>query len=498
MVMPIKSNATSLFAQEYPGAQPVYLGDVDLDCFNLDSIPDPQGAVNAGVCTDGQGRLKNVYYTRGAPDLPSWSIENLLGSAVHYLELLKEKSCPFTFHALQRCEGKAGIFSNWLRAESLYGVSFTNDMFGNLRQRDATDPITRSFDMTSLSARLDSWEIAASQKTTTETLDANTLHSYVIENCGGVCGAQAEKCETIVVGCDASGAATANVLISTDGGNTWAATAADPFAGISENITAIRMFQVGANTVRILCTRNTDAGNPGEISYSDDSGATWTEVAYGSVNGEYVVRHDGLFVLDENHLWITTDQGNVYFSSDGGLTWTIQSSAATADGAAMMYAIKFIDQNIGVATGAADAIIYTVDGGENWLAGTATGGGGELFTLHVFGRYRWIVGTDDGEIYQTWNGSTGWTEMTQFTGTGTGDITGIVFLNDLIGYATHIDSGTVGRILRTIDGGYSWIRVNDTAFASAGFNAVFACTNNHVFAVGDDDGSTAIIAEAGQ
>jgi photosystem II stability/assembly factor-like uncharacterized protein len=87
--------------------------------------------------------------------------------------------------------------------------------------------------------------------------------------------------------------------------------------------------------------------------------------------------------------------------------------------------------------------------------------------------------------------------MTQFTGTGTGDIEGIAFLNELDGYAAHTDGGAVGRVLRTIDGGYSWIRVDGTAFASAGFKAVYPCSVNHVFAVGDDDGTRAIIAEAG-
>ena len=61
---------------------------------------------------------------------------------------------------------------------------------------------------------------------------------------------------------------------------------------------------------------------------------------------------------------------------------------------------------------------------------------------------------------------------------------------------THVDGSTVGRVLRTVDGGYSWIR-QDGATGSAGLNAVHACDINHAFAVGDDDGVTSIIMESG-
>ena len=139
----IKSNATSLFVQEYPGAETVYLGDVDGDCFNLDSIPSPKGSVDPIHCTDPLGNIEVIGVTRGGRDLVSFSAESFFKQAANELEKLAQKNCPFVFHALQRCGGKAGVFSGWERAESLNGVYFTDNAVGNVRQRDATDPLSR-------------------------------------------------------------------------------------------------------------------------------------------------------------------------------------------------------------------------------------------------------------------------------------------------------------------------------------------------------------------
>lgn len=492
----LQSNQTSLFVQDYPGAEPVYLGDVDESCFNLDSIPDPKGGVDPIHCLNGYGDIIVTGTKRTARDLVSFTVENLLKSSVNKLERLATERCPFVFHALVRCDGKAGVFSNWIRAASLYGVRITDDMLGNVSQRDATDEQTHSFEMTAQSERLDAWQIVSSAKTTTETEDANTIHSFVIERCGGVCGAYAKKCDVLVVGCDAGAGVTANVLRSADGGNTWAATAADPFA-VDEDILSIRMYQVGTSTVRILAARETDAANPMEVAYSDDNGATWTLVVLGATNGEFAERDQAIMALDENNIWVCTDQGNVYKSTDAGATFTAQGSALTASAGGDLNACHFHNANIGISVGDGDLIIYTEDGGTNWTAATATGGGNNLLTCWAFNRYRWIVGDDAGNVYQTFDGGVTWTEMTAFTGTGTGSVSNMKFVNELDGFMVHTDGSTQGRVLRTINGGYSWVRVGGSLAASAGLNAVHACDINHAFAVGDDDGTSAIILESG-
>lgn len=495
--MVLKSSSSSLFVQKYLGAPIEYLGNFDENCFNLDSIPSPKAGRDPIHCKNGKGEIVVVDTKQsGGPDLISFSVENLLKESVNYLERLRTQHCPFVFHVMHRCNGRAGVASNYLRSESVLGTFITDDQMSNIAQRDADDEMMQNFDMFGVPPRIDTWEILASLKTTTETEDANSIHSFDIEDCGD-CGVPSFTGETWVVVCDADGAANpGNVLYSFDYGNTWTAAAQTPSAEVDENLTAVRMFQVGANTVRTLVARGTDAAAPAEVYYSDDYGATaWTAVTVGATNGEYVQGHEGMWVLDENHIWLVTDQGNVYFSSDGGATFAVQSSGLTASGGNALWSVVFINTEIGFAVGDSDTVIYTLDGGSNWAAATATGGGNNLLSLWVFTKNHIIIGDDGGELYVSWDGGTTYTEMTDFTGTGTGSLPSIWFVNDLVGYMVHVDGSGDGRLLRTISSGRQWNRVAG-AFGDSGLNAVFANEINKALSCGDDDGTTAIILEA--
>jgi photosystem II stability/assembly factor-like uncharacterized protein len=96
----------------------------------------------------------------------------------------------------------------------------------------------------------------------------------------------------------------------------------------------------------------------------------------------------------------------------------------------------------------------------------------------------------------TYDGGVTWTTLTGFDGAGAGNCKSLSFVDASNGFMIHQTAGVVGRILRTINGGYSWQLVPPT-YPAAGLNEVLACEVNHVFAVGDDDGAAAVIVEAG-
>ena len=83
-----------------------------------------------------------------------------------------------------------------------------------------------------------------------------------------------------------------------------------------------------------------------------------------------------------------------------------------------------------------------------------------------------------------------WTERS-VSGITTGTITDIQFANDMIGFFIHNTSGPVGRIYRTINGGYSWQA--QELVTNAGLNASSVIGDNQVFAVGEASGGTAVI-----
>ena len=486
---PIKSGESSIFVQKQDGGQVYYLGE----CFGFDSMGDVRPGKDPIICWR-NGKLQIVGKKQTPPSLLTFTIDNLLEKAANWLDVLSEQECPFTVFALFGCN-ELGVFNNNPQRGYVLGdVEIVDGTVSPIRVRDADDEVVTGRDMVA-SSRVDAWEITASQKATSETEDANSVTASP-GNCLSDCGNQIEVCEELWVGCDAVGAGTANVLRSQDGGVTWAATAADPFAA-DENIVSIRAFQLNGTTVRVLCVRDGDAAAALEIAYTDDYGATWTNVTVGATNNEAGVADQSLFVLDASHIWLCTDDGRVFFSGDAGVTWTDQASALVASGANALNAIAFIDTNVGYAVGDGDTVIYTVDGGQNWVAGTATGGGQNLDALAVFSQYRILTGDDTGDLYMTYDQTTNWTAITDWTGAGTGAIENLKNFDDEIVYMIHTDASTDGRVLRSLNGGYSFDRIGGYVADTAGLNAVHVCTPNHVFAVGDDDGSTAVIAEGG-
>lgn len=489
MSEPITSTKTSQFIQRGSGKEVQYIGS----CYDLDSIPTSLVGHDPIICKR-DGKLAVVGKSQTAPELISFTIEGLLYATASYLDQLAERGCKFNYIEEQGCD-TPGVFSdNPMTGSFVYDAEITGGEKGSIDQREADDPITLSREVDALPPRIDVWKMYSSQITTTEVNDANTI-AALPGNCNGNCGEQVEVCEILVIGCDAVGAGTANVLISYDYGQTWAATAADPFAA-DENIMAIGAFRLDADTYRIFAVRDGDVADNLEGAYSDDYGATWTMVNIGTTNNEAAVGHQSLFIYNAANMWVCTDDGNVFKSTDAGVTWVLEASALVASGGNPLNAIRFMDQNIGVAVGDTDTVIYTVDGGRNWQAGTATGGGGDLDTVTVHSRYRFSVGTDDGDHYMSYDGAVTWNQLNNFEAAGTGGLRGMEFYNDMLGYMIHVVAGGEGYILRTISGGYSWERIG-AAYGTNGLNAIHICSPNHLFSVGDDDGAIAVILEAG-
>lgn len=488
----ITSVATSLFAQDVDGGEVVYLGDFDERCFNLDSIDDPLGGIDPIMAQDGLDGIKIIAVKRTGPDLISFTLENLLKPSAFYLEKIKSRRCRFNFYVVLRCGGRAGIFTNWIRYFTVYSCKVTNAPIGNVAQRENADEITQSFEITGIPPRLDGWTIVAGPIPTVETQDLLTVHGFDIENCGD-CGAYSEIGTTFAIGaqCD-TGVAAANALFSFDRGLTSAASANLPFtASNTVDVNSIRMFQVDGGTVRTIAARSTLAATPLQIAYTDDYGATaWTLVTLGATATEYVVGHHGIWVIDQNHIWVCTASGRVYFSSNAGVSFSEQTGALAASAASVLYSIHFSDNLNGVAVGDS-TVIYTRDGGLNWTAATDPSGGNIVTACWAFSKYRWLAVDDTGDVHITWDAGVTWeTLVPGFVS----HASSIWFTDPLNGYA--VDAGASGRIYRTNDGGRNWVEIQgDTA--DAGFAAVFTPYRNRVIGVGLDDGTTGVIVSAG-
>jgi photosystem II stability/assembly factor-like uncharacterized protein len=487
------SRMASVFIQFQPGREQYYLGE----CVDLDTIPNPRlGGIDLIQCHDRSGR---GYKTLGKKYSPPGTLEitlsELSSNVVSWLEKVK---CPFTLYALQRTCGQAGVFRNFNRAAVVGGLEITEDALTSLANHTEDNEAMHEWTLVGLPPRMDAHAVQVARQATVETNPVTGIATPGNTFCDDDCGAFTLPCDILYAGCDsAAGPATANVLASADGGQTWAATTADPF-GAGIDIRCIAAFEISAGINRILAVRETVGATPLACAYSDDGGTTWNAVTIGAVNAEQPLHQNALMALDAEHIWLGTDSGNIYFSPDGGESWALQGTSATATAGADVNAVHFVDENYGIAGVDGDLIIRTTDGGTHWVAcAGVTGTGNDVISAVCFGPNRFLVGTTLdvlGSLWMTYNAGATW-ESKLFNGHTTEDATALFFDGEYFGWLLSNTAGPVGSAHRTIDGGHTWIEVDVPA--NSGFTAGMACGMNEAKFVGLVNGGTGFVGSIG-
>lgn len=476
----LKQRDTSVYVQTQPGKPTVYLGD----CVDLDSIPNPRAGVELIQCWN---RQRDGFKTLGERLTPPGNLEftlsELLDSAASALDAMK---CPFTLFALQRTCGNAGVFNNWERGAIVHHNRITDDTLNNVAHHVDDNEQMHEYSLSGWVPRIDVFRPAVGSITTTEPEALNAIAICKNLFCGDVCAEQAEPCDAMVMGADAGTGVTADVVYSNDNGENTALGAVDPFAA-DENIISVVCFSwaIGGGTGnRWLVVRDGDAAAPLEVAYSDDGGASWTLVVVGATNNEAASGPNALFAIDGSHVWLCTDDGNVFFSADGGESWTDQN-ALTPSGGNALNCINFADEEAGYAVGDADTVIYTDNGGDTWVAGTATGLGVSLTAVVCFSAFRAIVGSAvivAGSLVMTFDQTATWAHRT-FVGHTVESVAAISFFNELRGSLVSNTAGPVGSLHLTIDGGATWYEV--TVPTNLGINDIDMCDMNEAFMVGE-------------
>lgn len=460
----------ALFIQpDGPGTIPYYVG-----CHDMEDLSEGRGDLNLIQCLDDMGRYVTVGYTQDAPAVISTTLTTYVSGTRDWLEKLMEDERPFAAYFHLRKGGKAGTFGNYQRSYFMLVGGITERTVSNLISRAEDAASEHAFALAGLPPVYSGTVWGAVRLSTSETEAVNAIAANITGKYQSVNGGTLSSGDVLYASTDAAAGSPsniANVLKSTNGGATWAATSTNPFAA-AENIGAIAYFAVGRDTNRVLVVRaSTDAGNPAEVAYSDNAGATWTAVNVGSVNGQFCQGIHAMFVLDAYNIWIGMDDGYLYKSQDGGASWALLDAGTfTANG---VNVIHFINTNIGYLGADTDDVLYTDDGGATWAAKTATGGGGNVTDVYAHtAKFVW-ASDSTGSVYVSFDGATTWTERT-FSGSGSGSCPTIEFINQFQGVMIH-NTGSVGTVFITIDGGYTWEAVstptnsllNDIVYPSA-------------------------------
>lgn len=217
----------------------------------------------------------------------------------------------------------------------------------------------------------------------------------------------------------------------------------------------------------------------------------------------------GVYFDSPNYGVITTTTGNVLITTDGGLSWT----PSTNTGISYITGVSFYNGSIYI-SGLWGYIAVSYDNGLNWYdynlltnaifnglyfsstgAGYAVGAGGTIYNyngvtwipqttgisfnfnaISGWGTYAWAVG-DSGTIWG-YNG-TSWNAL--FSGVSY-NLSGVHFINDLIGYAVSSD----GIILSTVDGGLNWIEVFNGINLGCSLTGITGPNADTLWAVGND------------
>lgn len=463
-----------------PNTKPLYLG-----CHGVGDVTEPKGDKTLLYCPDpaqvGKYKIKNSF--RGAPGAVTTTIDTDLRKTADYLEQLGLCGVPVYVHKV--LSGRRDTFTNFGRTFIFYPAEVTSQSLSALAARKPDDEgeSGQSFDM-SADELIRGFNLQASRISVLATGDVTGIAVCGEERCEGV-STQAQKPNDYIYLATKplAGSATkkADVLYS-EKGSAFAATAGDPFANAAA-IQGIVCFRIDVNTIRVIVARGTTDAGPLDIAYSDDKGVTWTSVAVGSTNAEFVANGHALFAFDRYHIWVGSNLGRIYFSEDGGETWRVQENAALS--ATAIQAISFVDPDAGFTLYAGGEVAKTSNGSNEdavWSLATAVGVAGQTDFEAVTPFFLWAVGSNGR--YYSHDGAVTWSKRDSIA------TAAIDFSGPLV--SVTAGSAASALIKETVNGGYDWTSL--PVITNGGFLDVLLVTPSLGYVAGKTSGGTGFVA----
>jgi len=466
----IKRGFGNVFIQADPTNPMLYLtstgvGDITIPRRPRSVVYDPD--------VQRSGEFKATDFIRGEPSEITAAMQRPLDTVNNYLQ---EVDCPFNWRVNWACRGDRNIVWNYELAVVLVVAEFEGGSIGQpvIAQPSEDDRVQTSGDTKALG-----WSyiylLTGAAHTTPGVTDIVAI-ACVSPECGGSCGRRINICAECYALCESGGYLSGDSVMKThDGGGTWAYTPADPWLG-ARSPTDIIIVET-ASDYRIILTGGTLAATAASISYSDDYGVTWNDAAVGAVVAQSLesIARDEL-----GYLWVVGSGGYVYRSTNLGLSWTAMYSAdETAED---LYGVVFVSEHLGFVVGDGNDVIVTGDGGATWTLLVGPAVGANLMSIAVNNADIIFVSTSTGMLYYTDDEGATWNEVVDMGG---GEITDIEFdpKLDYVGFMNWTNAEDVGVVMRSEDGGMSWMAW--TTPTNTGLAKLAVCDPNTMYTVGD-------------
>lgn len=467
---------------------------------NGNTSPDYEGFWKAGGLTFGQGnvtpiripsgdsygKFKTVGTIPGQQDLPQLGITARYTFDLSDMLRLVNIGCN---HDLQihmgQCQNPKDFNGGWdkiLVLEQARISNYTTNDLGAIEPGDnavVNEVVTWQGELVYEIGKLTATEVASA------TISREVIAVAICDQagCGGICGSSSDGCQNVffvtLSGAGSPGLS-ADVIWSDDGMATSTLIHITTL-GLSESPDDAAC--VGDNLV--VVSTASDSLHYAAVQDILDGTQTWTEIGTGFVGAKGPL---AIWSIGPNETWIVGTGGYIYFTDDptSGVTVQDAGAATTQD----LLDIHVLDSTHAVAVGANNAVVRTTDG-STWGAVTGPAVGVQLNAVWMKSIDTWFVGSDAGVLYRTNDAGTSWSTV-GFSGSGAGKVHDIYFSNDAVGYLSHATAAPAGRILRTIDGGNSWVVGPEQGSLPANdrMNSIKACAVNTVFGGGLADNGT--------
>jgi photosystem II stability/assembly factor-like uncharacterized protein len=322
------------------------------------------------------------------------------------------------------------------------------------------------------------------------------IYGDLTERCASDCGADQDRCETIIAMSDIGAAAPPVCWYSNDAGVNWAATAVTPWGA---NIPISTCAITGDRWYGFLGAIAGGA-NAATCVYTDNDGGAWTTVDMGGVvNVDYITNS---YVHDAGNIFAVGGTagptGAAYHSHDRGVSWT----RALLNTAQIFNDIATSDGDTVWAVGNNNSVERSTDGGHTWTAlaaGPATAGIA-LTAVRAFTPDHVIIGSvidaNNEQLHYTLNGTDAAPTWTGIPFEGSTTASTQVWALSIVpqAFRQHIwmVQGLTAVVqdrecFRSLDGGITW--EHWTLLANDGYTDIFACDSNHAWISEEDNGA---------
>ena len=202
--------------------------------------------------------------------------------------------------------------------------------------------------------------------------------------------------------------------------------------------------------------------NDGRILRSTDQGTTWHEV--NRVNGELTN------IQFKNNVGYITGNGLLLKSEDNGANWFKIYMPFSNLSPVLPLSTYFIDENKGYVSDNNGELLYTSDGGQSWEKRLSSSA--KLKNMWFWDVLNGITISGLSDIIKTKDGGNNWTLVNTVSG-----LTSLWFINQKLGFAS-----SYSNLLRTRDGGESWVQV--PSVAEAGIEKIYFVNDKVGYLIG--------------